>query len=136
MTCSCTTRNANKSSFEYPTENGRPELSMSTTPYESPWMNEELTLFRKSVRHFIAEEFVPRQAQWREQHRPDPETWLAIGKAGILLPDIPQKYGGGDGTFAHETVVNEELAYAGVHFGSSIQSIVGHYILSYGTEEQ
>lgn len=109
---------------------------MSTTPYESPWMNEELTLFRKSVRHFIAEEFVPRQAQWREQHRPDPETWLAIGKAGILLPDIPQKYGGGDGTFAHETVVNEELAYAGVHFGSSIQSIVGHYILSYGTEEQ
>ena len=99
-------------------------------------MNEELTLFRKSVRHFIAEEFVPRQAQWREQHRPDPETWLAIGKAGILLPDIPQKYGGGDGTFAHETVVNEELAYAGVHFGSSIQSIVGHYILSYGTEEQ
>jgi acyl-CoA dehydrogenase len=99
-------------------------------------MNEELTFFRKSVRNFIAEEFVPRQAQWREQHRPDPETWLAIGKAGILLPDIPQKYGGGDGTFAHETVVNEELAYAGVHFGSSIQSIVGHYILSYGTEEQ
>ncbi len=59
-----------------------------------------------------------------------------MGDVGILLPDFPQEYGGGGGTFAHETVVNEELASAGVHFGSSIQSIVGHYILSYGTEEQ
>jgi len=99
-------------------------------------MNEELALFRKSVRQFIKEEFVPNQAAWRERHRPDPQAWAAIGKAGILLPDIPEQYGGGDGTFAHETVVNEELAYAGVHFGSSIQSIVAHYILSYGTEEQ
>ena len=109
---------------------------MATQKYESPWMNEELALFRKSVRQFIKEEFVPHQAEWRERHRPDPQAWVAIGKAGILLPDIPEQYGGGDGTFAHETVVNEELAYAGVHFGSSIQSIVAHYILSYGTEEQ
>ncbi len=93
-------------------------------------------MFRKTVRKFIREEFVPHQAQWREQHRPSEEAWKAIGKAGILLPDFPEEYGGGGGTFAHETVVNEELATAGVHFGSSIQSIVGHYILSYGTEEQ
>jgi acyl-CoA dehydrogenase len=109
---------------------------MATIAYESPWMNEELGLFRKSVRQFIQAEFLPHQARWREQHYPDSEAWKAIGKAGILLPDFPQEYGGGGGTFAHETVVNEELATAGVHFGSSIQSIVGHYILSYGTEEQ
>lgn len=109
---------------------------MSTTKYESAWMDEDLTLFRKSVRQFIKEQFVPHQARWREQHQPDSQAWLAIGEAGILLPDIPEQYGGGDGTFAHETIVNEELAYAGVHFGSNIQSIVGHYILSYGTEEQ
>src|ERR1700690_2200358 len=99
-------------------------------------MNDELSLFRKTVRRFIQEQFVPQQARWREQHHPDSEAWTAIGSAGILLPDFPQEYGGGGGTFAHETVVNEELALAGVHFGSSIQSIVGHYILSYGTEEQ
>ena len=109
---------------------------MPNIAYESPWMNDELRMFRKTVRQFIETEFAPHQNRWREQHHPDDGTWSAIGKAGILLPDIPEEYGGGGGTFAHETVVNEELATAGVHFGSSIQSIVGHYILAYGTEDQ
>src|SRR2546430_14880713 len=54
----------------------------------------------------------------------------------MLLPDLPEAYGGGGGTFAHAAVVLEELAHAGVHFGSGIQSIVAHYILAYGSEEQ
>jgi acyl-CoA dehydrogenase len=99
-------------------------------------MTEDLRIFRKTVRQFIQDEFLPHQARWREQHHPDPAAWKAMGAAGLLLPDIPEEYGGGGGTFAHETVVNEELAVCGVHFGSNIQSIVGHYILSYGTEEQ
>jgi len=32
--------------------------------------------------------------------------------------------------------VLEELSLAGVHFGSVIQSVVAHYILAYGSEEQ
>ena len=43
---------------------------------------------------------------------------------------------GAAGTFAHEAVVVEELARAGVHFGFGNQSIVAHYILAYGSEEQ
>ena len=58
------------------------------------------------------------------------------GRHGLLLPDVPEEYGGGGGTFAHEAVVLEELARAGVHFGASIQSIVAHYLLAYGSEEQ
>jgi acyl-CoA dehydrogenase len=111
-------------------------IEMSRATYQSSWMNEELRLFRKTVRQFIQEEFVPQQARWREQHHPDDEAWIAIGKAGILLPDVPEEYGGGGGTFAHEAVVNEELSAAGVNFGSGVQSIVAHYILAYGTEEQ
>ena len=99
-------------------------------------MDDELQMFRKTVRQFIRDEFLPHQTEWRGQHRPGEEAWKAAGAAGILLPDAPEQYGGGGGTFAHETVVNEELAYAGVHFGSNIQSIVGHYILAYGTAEQ
>ena len=109
---------------------------MARSQYQSPWMNEELQLFRKTVRQFIQDEFVPHQNRWREQHRPDDGAWTAIGKAGILLPDVPEQYGGGGGTFAHESVVNEELTAAGVSFGAGVQSIVGHYILSYGTEDQ
>jgi alkylation response protein AidB-like acyl-CoA dehydrogenase len=112
------------------------ERSMSTVGYQSPWMDDELRMFRKSVRQFIQEQFVPHQARWREQHHPDEQAWAAVGAAGILLPDIPEAYGGGGGTFAHESVVTEELAVAGVNFGSSVQTIVAHYILAYGTEEQ
>ena len=99
-------------------------------------MDDELRMFRKTVRQFIQKEFVPRQACWRKQQRPDAEAWAAAGDIGILLPDLPEEYGGGGGTFAHAAVVLEELAQAGVHFGSSIQSIVAHYILAYGSEEQ
>ena len=102
----------------------------------SPWMNEELRIFRRSVRRFVETELAPHEPRWRAQHRPDAEAWAAAGRAGMLLPGVPEEYGGGGGTFAHEVVVCEELARAGVHFGSGIQSIVAHYILAYGTEEQ
>jgi acyl-CoA dehydrogenase len=104
--------------------------------YESPWMNEELRMFRKALREFIQEEFVPKQSKWREQHKPDLEAWKQAGATGLLLADIPEEYGGGGGTFAHNAVVTEELAQAGVNFGTGVQSIVSHYIHHYGTEEQ
>ena len=93
-------------------------------------------MFRRTARRFIQNEFVPHQPRWRQQLRPDAEAWTKAGAIGLLLPDVPQNYGGGGGTFAHEAVVMEELAHAGVHFGSSIQSIVAHYLLAYGSEEQ
>src|ERR1700680_869364 len=104
--------------------------------YESPWMNDELRMYRKTLREFIQEEFLPRQAKWREQHRPDMEAWKRAGQTGLLLPDVPEEYGGGGGFFAHQAVVTEELAQAGMHFGCGVQSIVSHYILQYGSEEQ
>lgn len=104
--------------------------------YESPWMNDELRMFRKTVHSFIQEEFSPHQARWRQQHRPDADAWTKAGAAGLLLTDVPEEYGGGGGTIAHEAVIAEELAQAGVHFGSLNQSIVAHYILAYGSEEQ
>ena len=99
-------------------------------------MNDETRIFRTAVRQFVDREFAPHQARWGEQGRPDAEAWTKAGEMGLLLPDVPEEYGGGGGTFAHEAVVVEELARAGVHFGSGIQSIVAHYILAYGSEEQ
>jgi acyl-CoA dehydrogenase len=109
---------------------------MPSCAYHSPWITDDVRLFRKTVRQFIQEAFVPHQDRWRAQRRPDADAWTAAGKAGILLTDVPEEYGGGGGSFAHEAVVLEELVHAGVHFGSSIQSIVGHYILAYGSEAQ
>jgi acyl-CoA dehydrogenase len=109
---------------------------MAATAYESPWINDDVRIFGRTVRQFVEKEFVPHQARWRAQYGPDAAAWTAAGRAGILLADVPEEYGGGGGSFAHEAVVLEELARAGVHFGSAIQSTVAHYILAYGNEEQ
>jgi acyl-CoA dehydrogenase len=104
--------------------------------YESPWLTDEARVFRNTVRQFIQTEMAPHQARWREQHHADPEVWFKAGGIGMLLPDVPTEYGGGGRTFAFEAVVLEELAWAGVHFGSSVQSIVARYVLAYGNEAQ
>jgi alkylation response protein AidB-like acyl-CoA dehydrogenase len=109
---------------------------MLSSTHEPSWMNQDLRMFRKSVREFFQTEFVPQQARWREQHRPDAEAWNAAGAIGLLLPDIPEEYGGAGGSFAHEAVVMEELARAGVHFATHVHNIVAHYILAYGKQEQ
>lgn len=108
---------------------------MSPAVYQSPWLNDELRVFRETVRQFFQREFLPHQLRWRQQRYPDAEAWRAAGSVGILLPDMPEEYGGG-GTFAYEAIVIEELAKAGVHFGCGVHSMMAHYILSYGTEEQ
>ena len=93
-------------------------------------------MFRKTFHQLIQESFTPHQARWRDEHHPDAEAWTKAGAIGMLLPDIPQEYGGGGGSFAHEAVVLEELARAGLHFGCRVQSIVARYIHSYGSAEQ
>src|SRR5271165_596551 len=105
-------------------------------PYLSPWMNEELRMFRKTAARFIREEFLPHEPRWREQHRPDADAWTKSGATGLLLTDVPEEYGGGGGTFAHDAVMLAELSYAGVHLACGGQRIVAQYVLSYGTEEQ
>jgi acyl-CoA dehydrogenase len=110
-------------------------LQHSSRFYQSPWMNDELRIFRKTVRQFVQDKFAPHYDRWCQQHRPDAKAWKEAGAAGLLLPDVPEEYGGG-GTFAEEAVVIEELAQAGIQFGSNVHSIVAHYILAYGNEKQ
>jgi acyl-CoA dehydrogenase len=97
---------------------------------------DDVRMFRRTASQFIQKEFAPQHARWCLQRGPDAAAWTTAGAAGLLLPDIAQEYGGGGGTFAHETVVLEELARAGVQFGAGIQSVVAHYILAYGSEAQ
>ena len=105
--------------------------------YTSPWMNAELEGFRDAVRRFVDTEIVPNQEHWRKQQHVDRTVWNKGGEMGILLADIPEQYGGSGGSFAHQSVVFEELGYAGdMAFGIHVHAIVAHYILNQGTEAQ
>jgi acyl-CoA dehydrogenase len=105
--------------------------------YRSPWMDAELDLFRDNVRRFIAEELTAHDAKWRGQKHVDRSVWLKAGELGILLPDIPEEYGGAGAGFAWDAVVFEEMGYAGeAAFGKAVHNIAAHYLLAYGSEPQ
>ncbi len=103
---------------------------------EPSWMTDELRGFRRTVRALIETRFVPHVDRWRANKRPDRAAWAAAGQAGLLLASVPETFGGGGGTAAHDAVVIEELARAGIQFGVGPQNYVAWYILKYGSDEQ
>jgi acyl-CoA dehydrogenase len=111
--------------------------TLAHTEHRSPWMDEELDLFRDAARRFVENEIAPNDARFREQHHVDRELWSRAGEVGLLCTDIPDHYGGVGGDVRHEAVVVEELGRRGItSLGHSVHSIVAHYLLNYGTEEQ
>ena len=107
-------------------------------PYRSPWLTEDLEDLATLARTFFAREVVPHAERFAAQHQVDRETWLKAGQAGILGLSLPEEFGGGGGTFAHEAVVLQEQGWVGDDaLGLHIHSgIVPHYIAEFGTDEQ
>ncbi|MDR3096457.1 MAG: acyl-CoA dehydrogenase family protein [Paraburkholderia sp.] len=104
----------------------------------SPWITEDLVLFQDSIRKFIERELAPHEERWWKQQHVDREVWRKAGEMGMLCASIPEEYGGGGGTFAHEAIIALEQSRAMVtSLGTNVHSgIVAHYILRYGTEAQ
>lgn len=106
--------------------------------YRGSWENEETDGLRDLTRSFLEKEAKPNLARWAEEHKIDREFWNKAGELGLLCVSIPEEYGGGGGTFAHEAVVLQEQGYIGdAAWGYAVHStIVAHYINAIGTEEQ
>ncbi|MEZ0339268.1 acyl-CoA dehydrogenase family protein [Mycobacterium sp. pV006] len=102
------------------------------------WHDEQVAALSELAAGFFEREVMARSELWDKQRRIDRSVWLEAGKLGLLLCSIPEEYGGGGGTFAHDLAVFEAQGYAGdLAFGIAIHSgIVPHYLLEYGTEEQ
>lgn len=106
--------------------------------YRSPWLSDELDDLRQHARTFLEREVVPNQSRWAEQQQVDRDFWRTAGQAGLLCLSIPEEYGGGGGTFAHESVLAAEQArIADDAWGNHVHSvIVAHYLNTFGTPEQ
>src|SRR5580698_8905270 len=105
--------------------------------YVSPWMDEDLSIFRDAAARFLESEMVPNDAQWRKQQHVGKDIWRKAGSMGLLCTDVSADYGGAGGDFRHEAVLYEELARRGLNgFGQGVHSIAAHYLLNHGTEAQ
>ncbi|MGW5573482.1 acyl-CoA dehydrogenase family protein [Nocardia thailandica] len=97
----------------------------------------ELRGLAELARSFFTEQVAPRREEFAEQGFPDREVYRKAGELGLLCMSVPEEYGGGGGTFAHEAVLFTEQVKGG---DSSMQlgvhtGIVPHYILSYASED-
>ncbi len=109
-----------------------------TKPAAPAWSDDDIEAFRELAHNFMAKECAPNEPRWGEQQHIDREVWNKAGSLGLLCPSIPEEFGGGGGTFAHEAVMMEEQARTlSPSLGTSVHStIVAHYVWAYGTEEQ
>jgi acyl-CoA dehydrogenase len=110
---------------------------MSTT-YTSGWRDNEVEALGELADKFCAKNIVPHRDRFEEQRHVDREVWLEAGRLGLLCCSIPEEYGGGGGSFAHDLAVFEAQSRAlDTAWGNAVHSgIVAHYLLAYGTEEQ
>lgn len=105
--------------------------------YVSPWMDEDLSIFRDAVVRFVDAEMVPYDEGWRKQQHVGKDIWRKAGETGLLCTDVAAEYGGAGGDFRHEAVIYEETARRGITgFGQGVHSICAHYLVNHGTEEQ
>ncbi|HEY5857121.1 MAG TPA: acyl-CoA dehydrogenase family protein [Aldersonia sp.] len=95
--------------------------------------------FRAMLRDFIAREVVPQREKWDELGHPERDFFRRLGELGILGIQVPEQYGGGgESSFAYSAIVFEEVAKAGVSFGSYTVHccLILPYLLEYANEEQ
>ncbi len=103
-------------------------------------LQQELNMFRESIRQFLKAEVEPHYLAWEKAGIIPRTAWEKLGEAGFLCVDMPEQYGGAGVPYAFSGLVHEELAYAG--FGGlssncSVHSdIIAPYILNNGTEAQ
>jgi len=106
--------------------------------HRSRWMDSDTDMLAELARNFFEKECAPNEERWGRQQHVDREVWSRAGELGLLCASIPEQYGGGGGSFAHEAIIAlEQVRALAPSFGGMLHSgIIAHYLSAYGTEEQ
>jgi alkylation response protein AidB-like acyl-CoA dehydrogenase len=101
------------------------------------WMTEDHLMFEDMISRFYADEVTPNAERWIENGQVDRDFWRKAGEMGLIGAATPEAYGGsgGDRTF-EASMIYQYFRTGDSCWGISIQSIVMHYVLEYGNEEQ
>ncbi|HVX69571.1 MAG TPA: acyl-CoA dehydrogenase family protein [Mycobacteriales bacterium] len=79
----------------------------------SIWDTEERVALRKVVRDFTEREIVPYLSEWEDAGEIPRSLHKAAAAAGLLGTAFPEEVGGQGGTTIDNTIVTEEMLYAG-----------------------
>ncbi|CAN5665557.1 acyl-CoA dehydrogenase family protein [soil metagenome] len=105
--------------------------------FRRSWSDEDLDRYRDTVVRFVENEVMPDDEASRKRGNVGHAIWRRAGELGLLCTDIPEAWGGGGGDFRHEAVIHEEMSRRSLTgLSNSVHSIVAHYFLNHGTEDQ
>ncbi|WP_194814614.1 acyl-CoA dehydrogenase family protein [Nocardia sp. XZ_19_385] len=111
---------------------------MTTPVYRSAWVDDEVQALHDMATKFFEAELLPHEERFAAQKCVDREFWNKAGRLGLLCAAIPEEYGGGGGTVAHDfAIFDAQYRLGDTAFGNMVHSgLVAHYLLAYGSEEQ
>jgi acyl-CoA dehydrogenase len=106
-------------------------------PERASWGESEVAAVRDLARTFFEKEVVPQQEKFAAQGHPDRDLYRRAGELGLLCAAVPEEYGGGGGTFAHEAAIIEEQCYAvDASMGMPVHSaLVAPYLVHFGSDD-
>src|ERR1700756_2524302 len=106
-------------------------------PARASWGDSEVAAVRDLARTFFEKEVVPHQEKFVAQGHPDRDLYRRAGELGLLCAAVPEEYGGGGGTFAHEAAIIEEQCYAvDASMGMPVHSaLVAPYLVHFGSDD-
>ncbi|MEM9522129.1 MAG: acyl-CoA dehydrogenase family protein [Actinomycetota bacterium] len=92
-------------------------------------------LFRSAVRDFVANEMSPSIDEWEAAGIMDRAVYAKAGANGFVGFNLPESHGGGGSSdFRFNTIVNEELQYAGMGGAGNGITLVNDVVAPYFSE--
>lgn len=110
---------------------------MSLFTSSASWVTEEHRMFAEMADRFMQDELVPNEERWNDQGMVDRAFWQKAGEMGLMAGSIAEEHGGVGGDLGFDAVtLYAQSSHGNCGWGYPIQSIVIHYLMAYGSEEQ